>query len=315
MKKLLVVLAVIFLLFFGGVYLFIPRLIPIHTSTVIEAPANGVLRYVLNERSWGQWWPGQTIGTSSPFLAAYKFGDNNYLISDKKISSFILKINNREDTAFTAMNFINERPDSLQIYWDAVIPGSLNPFKRIGSYFHARNLEKDMQHLLDTLTSFYQSEENMYNMHINREALMDSFLVFTDTRSDSFPTTEKIYGLVDQLRLHIRNNKGIEKNNPMMNWSKESDSSYIIRVAIPTDRPLPAAGKIVPKLMPPRVRILTADIRGGQLSADQGMNRMDDFARDHFYKAPGMPFFSLTTDRRTVSDSTKWITRIYYPIM
>ena len=61
--------------------------------------------------------------------------------------------------------------------------------------------------------------------------------------------------------------------------------------------------------------ILVAEITGGKNKIDSAMKQMDTYALDHQYNNIAIPFYSLVTDRMKVADSTKWVTKIYYPIM
>ena len=45
------------------------------------------------------------------------------------------------------------------------------------------------------------------------------------------------------------------------------------------------------------------------------MKQMEQYVSDHKYVRIAIPFQSLVTDRMNEPDSSKWITKIYYPIM
>jgi hypothetical protein len=89
---------------------------------------------------------------------------------------------------------------------------------------------------------------------------------------------------------------------------------YQTMVAIPVNKPLPGRGPILAKRMVPG-NILVAEVRGGTAAVEEGFRQLDAYVSEHRTRPPGLPFQSLVTDRRTEPDTSKWITRLYYPIL
>jgi hypothetical protein len=60
--------------------------------------------------------------------------------------------------------------------------------------------------------------------------------------------------------------------------------------------------------------ILVAEVKGGPYTVTNAFNSLHDYVTDHDLQSPAIPFQSLITNRLQQPDSTKWITKIYYPI-
>ncbi len=322
MKKWIVGLLVVMVAMLGFIYLGIPKLIRVNVTMPIDAPAGSFMRSEFDEINWRRWWPGEQISAGDSgrstlgLLATYRFNNINYTPEDKKINIVILRIGLDADTALSLMNFIRENSLSVRVEWDAAVSASLNPFTRVRQWFRVKDLKKDMQLVLDKLQEFYKSERNIYGINIVHDFMKDTMLVSTFVHSDTYPTNEQVYHLIDQVKDYAVAGNAVILGNPMLNISREEgEADYIVRVAVPVNKRLPRDGNTSYRLMPAGVRILTADVTGGMYSADQALKQLDYFAADHNYKLPAIPFFSLLTDRRAQADTSKWVTRIYYPIM
>ncbi len=55
-------------------------------------------------------------------------------------------------------------------------------------------------------------------------------------------------------------------------------------------------------------------MKGGRSVSDSAMKKMELFASDHRLFNIALPFLSLITDRTKEKDSSKWVTKIYYPV-
>jgi hypothetical protein len=61
--------------------------------------------------------------------------------------------------------------------------------------------------------------------------------------------------------------------------------------------------------------ILITEVKGGPASIKKAFNEMETYITDYRRTAPAIPFQSLITDRSKEPDTSKWVTKIYYPVM
>jgi hypothetical protein len=61
--------------------------------------------------------------------------------------------------------------------------------------------------------------------------------------------------------------------------------------------------------------IFVCEVKGGPYSIDKATRQVQYYMSDHQRAAPAIPFQSLITDRRNETDTSKWITKIYYPVI
>jgi hypothetical protein len=169
---------------------------------------------------------------------------------------------------------------------------------------------------LANLGSFLSKQENIYGFDIQRTTLKDSILVSIKDTTQNYPTTEFIYSLIKNVKYYISGQGAKETNFPMLNIARNADSSYVTMVAVAANKQVPGSGRIVLKrLIQIPDKTLTTEVKGGVKSVDNALKAIEKYMTDYQLAAPVIPFQVLVTDRSQVKDTTKWITRIYYPII
>jgi len=78
---------------------------------------------------------------------------------------------------------------------------------------------------------------------------------------------------------------------------------------------IPETEKFRLKRMPVNGKMFIADVTGGHTSIQNAYDALKNYLLDAKRPSPAVPFELLLIDRRLNSDSTKWQTRIYYPVM
>jgi hypothetical protein len=101
----------------------------------------------------------------------------------------------------------------------------------------------------------------------------------------------------------------------MLNVSTADSIHYLTRVGMPVDRIIPTSKEISLKRMPAGGNMLIVDVKGGTSTMNNALQQVQNFISDYHESAPAIPFFSLITDRRKETDTSKWLTKIYYPVM
>jgi hypothetical protein len=90
--------------------------------------------------------------------------------------------------------------------------------------------------------------------------------------------------------------------------------SFETQVAIPTNHTLKNDGIVFARKMIPG-NFLSAIVRGGEYSIRESMQQLDFYLKDHGKIQMARPFEQLITDRIMEPDTTKWLTRIYMPVV
>ena len=88
-----------------------------------------------------------------------------------------------------------------------------------------------------------------------------------------------------------------------------------VRIGIPVNKKLPEKENISLKQMVKNGNILVTEVRGDQKFINEAIKQTEKYITDYQRSIIAIPFQSMITDRTKEPDSTKWITKIYYPVV
>ena len=214
----------------------------------------------------------------------------------------------------STINLISYIIDSTGAVWACELPSAFNPFTRLRNYLNAREIKKNMTGVMKVFSAFISKPGNVYGMTIYKTTVHDTLIVSARFTSPDYPTTTQLYGYFDTLKQSVIKQNGRPVGFPIMNLRKMPDGSYETQTGMPTNRLLKNDGKILALRMPPGL-FMTADIRGGAYTVDEGMRQLELFIQEYSRVKIATGFQILITDRRAEPDTTKWITKIKIPIV
>jgi hypothetical protein len=313
MKRISLVLGIILLLALAFIYLFIPNQITVSKEVNITANREALFRKLGDTIEWRKWWPGKYQPNAAN--RSYLLRGFQYKLDDKKFFSLPISISNSSFSTVFELTCISVNTDETTLSLNGTIPTSYNPVRRIQLFLAANKIKKDINTLTQSIKSQYSSIASLYGYNIQKKNVVDSILLSTSKEIKEYPSIASIYSLIDELRVYIKDQSANETGNPMLNIFTKDSLTYIVKVAIPVDKKLPSSGNISYKWMLGGGNILITEVKGGESEIQKAYNQIQNYISDYKRVAPAIPFESLVTDRRLEPDSSKWITRIYFPVM
>ncbi len=315
MKRWTLAILILLIVAVGLLYLLIPSTIKIEQSTIIRVNVNGFSRMIVNDEKWRQWWPGETISTGSTERASFRFNGHTYTLLDKKLSSITLLIDKGAGSFVTQLFFLPVNADTVTINWQGQHAAPFSPVSRIQFYNQSKAIEKDLATILEKMKAFYSNEDNVYGIPIRRDNVTDSALISTSLVTKGYPSVKDIYGLVDQLKSFAARNDAEPTKPPMLNINTTDSITFTTKVAVPVNKKLKNEGAIQYRWMMNGGRILSAEVTGGPSTINKAFEQMENYITDFHRTAPAIPFQSLITDRSKEPDTSKWVTKLYWPVM
>lgn len=317
MKKWLIGLLALLIITLAGIYIFIPGSIKISETAVVTCKINYVNRYLLDDREWVKWWPAGNSGNQTIQLPADSSVDYNgysYRISNLYYHKIeVLTRDNKGLNSVSIINILDLNNGSVAIHWQDNILTGLNPIKRIRKYQFAKTLKNNMTGILSSASAFLNRKENIYTTDIREVVIKDTAMISLTSVFTNHPGIPDVYEAINKVRKYISVKGAKETNYPMLNIRDSDDNRYIMMVAIPTDKVLDGDDKFKLKRMPV-TRILETEIKGGPSTIRNAFNQMQNYSVDYHLGSSALPFESLVTNRINEPDTTKWVTRLYYPI-
>ncbi|HEV8080475.1 MAG TPA: GyrI-like domain-containing protein [Chitinophagaceae bacterium] len=316
MKKLIILLILPVILFFS-IYLLIPAKINFAKLAYIHTNINVANRFITDESKWQKWWPSDVSDTLASGKGSskmqYKYKNYLYTINRKVLEGFHISIENNFNHVNSFLQIISVNPDSVVLVWKGDMHGSVNPFKKISNYLSAKKMKTNMSEVVESAKTFLENKEKIYGLYIVQEKVKDTFLITTRYFSNTFPSTEIMYNVIKKLRLYISSSGALETNHPMVNII-EDGGIYKMMIAIPVNKLIAGNEEYFFKRMVAG-NILVAEVLGGNYTINEALGKIKTYMDDKHLVSPAISFESLVTDRSKESDTAKWITRIYYPVI
>ena len=305
MKKNLLILLTFAVVGIAAIYIFIPGKIKIVATENGNTNPKAAQRFLADDANWEKWWPNST-----PFY----YNGFNFQLIKKMYNVFELQLLDKKDSLKTILQLVTGDKDSVSYFWTCDFESSKNPIARLMQYFKATRIKKSLDILTDSLKTHLEKEENVYGFKVQLVKVSDSVLISTRRIFNHYPDDKEIDSMLQQLRKYISNNNAVEKNYPMLNVHIDGANDYEAMVAIATDRLLPASNIFSPKLVLKGGNLLEASFTGGSSAIKKAFDNFENYRSDYRIPAPAIPYQLMITDRIKESDTTKWVTKFYYPI-
>ncbi len=314
MKKVIIgiLLSVVFLLGFAWIY--IPQKINVSSAVTYTANSQGVFNFLTDKNNWKKWWPGEIKNNGNGELLL-KFSNYDFNVDQTLYHAYEIDYTKNNDSNSALLKIVSLKVDSTGLELSTEINAGTNPITRINKYFGARNIKNTFDSILHSLSQYTQTVRNVYDFNIRNELVQMQFLLSKGKTVPRYPSTEDIYSLIDEIRSYIKTTDGKEEFHPMLNIERKDSLNYLVRVGVPVDRKLPEAKDISVKQMVKNGNILVTEVTGGRESIEHALKQMERYISDYQRSIIALPFQSLETDRRQVTDSTKWVTKIFYPVV
>ncbi|NTS41795.1 GyrI-like domain-containing protein [Flavisolibacter sp. BT320] len=278
----------------------------VYRKITLHAAQDGVAKLLTQKAKWQQWWPALNLDIH--------YDSGNFSYQQQLLKAAVLQVPVGRTFVNAQLQTILYGSDSCGVIFQTVFPATSNPLKKISHYLESKQLDGKAETILNHLKTFAEKEENIYGFTVRQEKVKDSSFVATRFESFGYPQPEQLYRAIDDLRRYITSQNAKEIGLPILNAQPAGKGQYQVMVALPVNSALKGAGKIQPKRMI-LGRILVTEIKGGPHTLQKAMQDFEQYLIDHRRTSPAIPFESLITNRLQEQDTSKWITRLYFPVM
>jgi effector-binding domain-containing protein len=308
MKKWGVVLVLSILLFVGVIYYFIPT--NQRLAVIVDANCNskGAERILLTDRKIESLWPEKHVPHADFVFKGFTYRFKKYMLNGLEVS-----VIGKEDSIMGQWQFSPAPNNKLQLKWVSALNFSMNPFKRILQYFRYVKFKENISELFSNYKQFLDNEENIYGFKVDRIKVAAISMISLKRPFSHLPSTEEIYRMINGVKEYIQRCGGVESDFPMLNIHTEDSVLYEAMVAIPTNTTLETKENFILKKFQAGYMLVT-EIKGGLSEINQAEKNLKYYLDDNNKTSPAIPFQSLIINRMEVKDSSKWITKLSYPV-
>jgi hypothetical protein len=308
MKRVVFIAAFFLIILLVFIYVFIPSTITSSKTASIKCIDKNVLQLIGNKQGWSKWLPKESFATD---LIQYK--DYQLKLGAATYTSVVFDALKDGDVIFNEIGFVKDSVTKTKISVISSIATGMNPFTRFRKWQMMKNYGTVVNDLLQQLISFAEDKKNIYGVDITDGRIPDSLFISTRKTFDHHPTEAEVYQLIDQLGVYANGKNAKPVNQPMMHLERIDSNHFEIMVALPIDKVIGNEGNFSFKQMV-KGNTLIADVRGGRATINNGLRALEQFKSDYQFTSPAISFESMIIDRRAEPDTSKWVTRLYYPI-
>jgi hypothetical protein len=307
MKKIvLVVVALLVISLF--VVQFLPTTKTVSQSVKVECPIDALTRNVSNPSNWNKWWPGKKLNDSS-----YLFNEKTIAIKHILFNGFNGQTESNGKQIDIALQALSIDSYTSQINITTQYKLSANLITKLSQYLSLSKDKSEFTQFLNHVQTVFSSTEKTYGFNIERQKVPNSSYISTKKIFNHHPTTEEIYGMIQELEKYIEQQNSKAINAPILNIHTDDNKEYDVMVAIATVRDLPSNNQYFLKNMM-LGNIMVAEVKGDRKKIDECIQAMKYYISDYRKSSPAIYFERLITNRLTEKDSTKWVSTINYPI-
>jgi len=308
MKRVLLIFSLLLLIILGAAYFFIPTQQTFIYGINVNCTEDGANRYVIQKDKWQRWLPGDK--KEDQF---YSYRNIQYRFDKILLNGIEATVIHGDDSTKGFLQFLYYSIDSTKLQWTSAITLSANPFKRVVEYMQKQKLKNTIELFVNEIGNYFNQPENIYGFKVEKLKQVETSMVSVKQTFDHYPTLKETYSMIQLLKDYIHAKGVEEKDFPMLHVYEESTTAYEVMAAIPVKTEIPSEGKFQLKRMM-MGSILMAEVRGGVASVTIAEQEFTNYVKDYKKSSPAIPFQSLVTNRLLETDTSKWVTRLYYPV-
>ncbi len=311
MKNLKIISVLIIVAFLGYFYIYIPTTLKISTFKVSNAYELSATRLIGDPEMLPK-----SMGANYD-SSLHKITVNGISFFIKPALSNIVEVDieykHIKTKSFITANAVTNQTTAIN--WFLEFKTTFNPIQRFNDYQEAIAIKNATTEILNHISAFIEEPKYIYGFDIKEVTLKDTILITSKFVSKVLPTNAQIYTQADALNKYLTSYHKIAINNPMVTILENPTNDYTVMVGISINGEIPQTDLYRIKRMPVNGKMFVADVKGGTHAILNGYSALKTYLLDSKRPSPAVPFELLITDRRIVSDTAQWQTRIYYPVM
>lgn len=313
MKKILIAILLLLLASMMAIYVLIPSNIKVSKVLAVNCSINAGTRFIMDTTQWNKWWPTQDASQKTSH-EKLEWKGASHQVDKALFNGYGIQTNFKKHSIKGELIYAQLGLDSMAVFWNYQLASSWNPIKRVTDYLFMKDLKEVITDPMKGLQAFLESKEEVYGMQIVQDFVKDTILVSTKKILPNQPSQETILAMIQALKKYALATGAKQTGFPMLNVTVLDSTHFQTMVALPVDKQIPETAIFSWKRMVAG-KILIGEVKGGASAAEKAMKQMKLYVEDYHITSPAIPFYSFVTDRGLEKDSTKWITRIYYPVM
>ncbi len=324
-------LAIIVVLFV--VSIFLPSKVHVERSIVINAPQEMVYQLVNNLEEWPKWSPWHKIDTNMKvaYFGGGKGVGGGYTwdseVKEAGKGKLTIEAVSEFDSLLTKLEFdgmgtsystyyFTPKNDAIEVIWTLDSDFGNNPISKYFGLMMDSFIGKDYEKGLTAMKSVAEAQvaELLTKAEGVKETEMQAFkaMVITDTvsRMDLDANMMAAFRILDN---EIKAQKLTIAGDAFAFYNEFPDGKIIFEAGYPVDSMGAARKQIIFKEFEAS-KVITKDVYGDYSKVNTGYEAINTYLKAKGKTQSGSPWEVYPVDPETEPDTSKWLTRIHFPI-
>lgn len=287
--------------------IFIPAKIKIASIGYITQPLEAINRQVSNKSLFTHF----NINDKNTFVVnnqPFQLLDIHFLGSDFTTSTQYKNIQLNG-----SVRFIFLKKDSVVLINECSFYKSNNPLVQYIQYFRALQFKKIQDKIVQELATLLSSSEFLYGVKIKHTLVQHDLYLSYNFNHNGIPSTELLYSKIDGLKKYILQQNGVILTPPMVNFSLLTNNRYRVMIAFATNVIIKESTDYKFKKMI-KGNLLEAVVIGDNKKIKDAEENLHNYVFEKHLISPAVPYQILITNRIAEKDSTRWVTKLNFPI-
>jgi hypothetical protein len=285
----------------------------VNETVQFSTTPDALFRQLMHDSTWHKWWPGE-VRTENQKLV-FKQKEIKYTVERVLLNSFELKASSNSIAANSTLRLTPQTNGEVILTLTSSIPLPGNPIDRIKTLLFSSRLKSSYKTILTKLSNYYSPVKNLYDIDIKESNVQVEYITTQAQTFSHYPSAQEIYALIDEVKSYIKKQGGTEIGLPMLHVSEINSTQFFTQIGIPTNKNLVESPTIKSKRMLKGGHILTAQVVGNQLMISKAKKQMELYIQDLHKTRVAISYEYLITNRLEQSDSNKWVTQLFFPVI
>jgi effector-binding domain-containing protein len=329
LKNVSIILLVLVILLIAIAYL-LPNKVQVQKTSLIHAPTSTVFEQVNNLHNWEKWSPWFRLDTTMDIKyfgnakgegSGYEWKSENRKVGS---GSLVIIASVPEDSILTELEFTSNQKIISSILFNSTDSGTMvtwgiefklgkNPFLRYIGLFMKKNIENDFAKGLENLDIYLKSQHLPVDMKIELTTIQSfNYISIRDTVifNDISTKMGEYFGVL----MEYMNRKNlVQTHAPFAIYHSFTNDDADIEVGIGITQPVETKQPIISGKFNAS-NVVVADYYGPYNNISKAHELIQTWLAANNKKMKGPPYEFYVTDPSSEKDSTKWLTRVYYPV-
>lgn len=335
--KALKIIGIILLVFIGLpliISLFLPSKVHVERSRIIEAPAPVVFEQINNLRNWEKWspWhkidPGMKLSYSTKVSgegASYSWSSDHEKVGNGKLTilksipydTIITEMDFMENGKGTATYYIQTTDKGVKVTWGMDSDMGANPIGKWFGLFMDKLVGPDFEKGLQNLEKVSKQEAKTVSsapIKIEMVSFDNSPVLTVRTKTTPSEISRTLGQSYIEILAFMRMNNIKQAGPPFSFYHSHTSTEVDMEPGVPVN--------VLPKTLSGNIKsseikkgnAVVAEFFGPHEESAAAHIAIDKWVMEHNKKVTGSPWEVYVTDASVEKDTSKWLTKVYYPV-